>query len=113
MAEVKQGELTFRQIGQALEKVYDPEIHMNIVELGLVYGAEMRESENGEGKSVKVKMSLTSPACPYGPMLLATTHGALAKLPGVRDVDVDLTFSPTWDPRVMATEEAKDQLGIY
>ena len=114
MAEIKPGEVTFKQIGQALEKVYDPEIHMNIVELGLVYGAEMRDAGEGKaGKSVKVRMSLTSPACPYGPMLLATTHGALAKMPGVRDVDVDLTFSPTWDPRVMATEEAKDQLGIY
>jgi metal-sulfur cluster biosynthetic enzyme len=46
-------------------------------------------------------------------MLLASVHGALAKIPGVRDIDVDLTFTPTWDPRVMASEEAKDQLGIY
>lgn len=107
-------QVTFKQIGQALEKVYDPEIHMNIVELGLVYGAEVKDApDGGEGKSVRVTMSLTSPACPYGPMLLATTHGALAKVPGVRDVDVDLAFNPTWDPRVMATEEAKDQLGIY
>ena len=59
------------------------------------------------------RLSLTSPACPYGPMLLATVHGALAKVPGVRDVDIDLTFEPTWDPRAMATEEAKEQLGIY
>lgn len=103
--------LTFKQIGDALKPVYDPEIRMSIVDLGLVYGAKVEDKADGE--SVKVLMSLTSPACPYGPMLLASVHGALAKLPGVRDVDVDLTFAPTWDPRTMATEEAKDQLGIY
>jgi metal-sulfur cluster biosynthetic enzyme len=85
---------------------------MSIVELGLVYGAKIEPSQV-DGASVKVLMSLTSPACPYGPMLLASVHGAVARLPGVREVDVDLTFSPTWDPRVMASEEAKDQLGLY
>lgn len=104
-------EVSFKDIGAALATVLDPEIHMSITELGLIYGAEVLEAEGG--KSVKVRMSLTSPACPYGPMLLASAHGALAKLPGVRDVDVDLTFQPSWDPRTMASEEAKDQLGIY
>ena len=104
--------VTFKKIGEALQPVQDPEIHMSIVDLGLIYGAEKKEAEGG-GTSVTVKMSLTSPACPYGPMLLASVHGALAKVPGVRDVDVDLSFSPNWDPRTMATEEAKDQLGIY
>src|SRR5438105_5055804 len=97
--------LTFRQIGEALRPVFDPEIRISIVDLGLVYGAKVEPAvskENGEaGEDVKVVMSLTSPACPYGPMLLASVHGALAKLPGVRDVDVDLSFSPTWDPRTM------------
>ena len=104
--------MTFKQIGEALKPVYDPEIHISIVDLGLIYGAEFQEDAK-EGTTVKLKMSLTSPACPYGPMLLATVHGALAKVPGVRDVDIDLTFEPTWDPRAMATEEAKEQLGIY
>jgi metal-sulfur cluster biosynthetic enzyme len=105
--------LSFKQIGEALQPVQDPEIRMSIVDLGLIYGAEVKDSEGGVGKSVKVIMSLTSPACPYGPMLLASVHGAIAKVPGVRDVDVDLSFAPNWDPRTMATEEAKDQLGIY
>lgn len=104
-------DFSFKQIGAALGTVFDPEIHMSIVELGLVYGVKVDEIEGG--KSVTVRMSLTSPACPYGPMLLASVHGALAKVPGVKDVDVDLTFVPTWDPRTMASEEAKDQLGIY
>lgn len=112
MAETATQSLSFKAVGEALGTVVDPEIRMSVTELGLVYGAEVSELEGG-GKSVKVRMSLTSPACPYGPMLLASVHGALARLPGVRDVDVDLTFQPSWDPRTMASEEAKDQLGIY
>lgn len=111
-AEKKSG-VTFKQIGEALAPVKDPEIHISVSELGLIYGAEIKASEAGDGQRVKLVMSLTSPACPYGPMLLASVHGALAKIPGVRDVDVDLAFSPLWDPRTMASEEAKDQLGIF
>lgn len=99
--------VSFKEIGEVLNTVQDPEIRMSVTELGLIYQAE-RDQEK-----VKVRMSLTSPACPYGPMLLASVHSALAKLPGIRDVDVDLTFQPAWDPRTMASEEAKDQLGIY
>jgi metal-sulfur cluster biosynthetic enzyme len=111
MASVTAFGVSFRQIGRALQPVQDPEIRMSIVDLGLIYGAEIGESE--KGLRVKVTMSLTSPACPYGPMLLASTHSALAKIPGVKDVDVDLTFTPGWDPRTMATEEAKEQLGLF
>lgn len=99
--------VSFKEIGEVLGTVQDPEIRMSVTELGLIYQAERDDAK------VKVRMSLTSPACPYGPMLLASVHSALAKLPGIRDVDVDLTFQPTWDPRTMASEEAKDQLGIY
>jgi metal-sulfur cluster biosynthetic enzyme len=104
-------EATFKHVGEALKPVVDPEIHISIVDLGLVYGAEF--SESPKGRKVLVRMSLTSPACPYGPMLLAAAHTALTKLPGIKDVDVDLTFTPGWDPRTMATEDAKEQLGLY
>ena len=104
-------ELNWKKIGEALKPVFDPEIRISIVDLGLVYGAEIGENE--KGKTVKVRMSLTSPACPYGPMLLASVHTAVARLPGVKDVDVDLTFVPSWDPRTMATEDAKEQLGLF
>lgn len=104
--------VTFKEIGEALETVRDPEIHQSITELGLVYGANIGPAENG-GARVGVLVTLTSPTCPYGPMLLAMIHGALAKLPGVRDVGVDLTFDPVWDPRSMASEDCRDALGIY
>ena len=103
--------VTFKQVGQALQPVQDPEIHMSVVDLGLIYGAEFGSGE--KGLSVKVRMSLTSPACPYGPMLLASVHSALAGLAGIKDVDVDLTFAPAWDPRTMATEDAKEQMGLF
>ncbi len=106
-------ELTFKSVGAAIAPVEDPEIHVSIAELGLIYGAEITDAKETDGKKVKITMSLTSPACPYGPMLLASVHGALAKLPGVRDVDVDLSFDPVWDPKTMASEEAKDELGIF
>ncbi len=111
MSEVARGQVTFRMIGQSLQPVMDPEIRMSVVDLGLIYGAALEEGP--KGPSVKVTMTLTSPACPYGPMLLAAVHSALAKIPGVGDVDVDLVFTPGWDPRAMATEEAKESLGLY
>ncbi len=105
-------EVSFKQIGAALQPVFDPEIRISIVDLGLVYGARVEDEASG-GKAVKLIMSLTSPACPYGPMLLASVHTALAKIPGVKDVDIDLTFVPSWDPRAMASEDAKEQLGLF
>lgn len=103
--------ISFRQIGAALQPVFDPEIRISIVDLGLVYGAEYGVGD--AGPFVKVIMSLTTPACPYGPMLLASVHTALARLPGIKDVDVNLTFVPSWDPKTMATEEAKEQMGLF
>lgn len=99
--------VTFTQVRDALAPVEDPELHIGLLELGLVY-----EVAIAEGK-VNVKMSLTSPACPYGPMLMTSVHGALAKLEGVKDVNVDLTFKPVWDPRKFASDEAMDKLGIF
>lgn len=106
-------EVTFKAVGAAIVPVQDPEIRIGIADLGLIYGAELAKDPQGGGTRVRVRMSLTSPACPYGPMLLASVHAAIAKIPGVTDVDVDLAFEPMWDPRTMASDEAKDQLGIF
>lgn len=103
----------FTDVRDALAPVIDPEIRVGILDLGLIYGVKVEPSPHGPGDSVRVQMTLTSPQCPYGPMLLAQVHGSLAKLKGVRDVDVDLIWDPLWDPRTMASEEAKDMLGIF
>jgi len=104
--------VTFKMIGAALRPVQDPEIRISLVDLGLIYGAEVRSAPEG-GSLVTLKMTMTSPACPYGPMLLACAQAALAALPGVKEAKVELAFDPPWDPRTMASDEAKDELGIF
>jgi metal-sulfur cluster biosynthetic enzyme len=100
--------ITTEGIMESLKEVYDPELAINIVDLGLVYGVEI------EGKSVVVRMTLTSPGCPIGPMLQTMAHGAITRaFPDVESVQVQLVWLPPWDPRTMASEEAKDMLGIW
>ncbi len=103
-----QKELTPDSIMDALKDVYDPELAIDIVSLGLIYGVEI------EGKNVHILMTLTSPGCPIGPMLQTMAHGAVKRaFPEVADVQVELVWSPPWDPYKMASEEAKDMLGIW
>jgi metal-sulfur cluster biosynthetic enzyme len=94
-------------IKEKLKEVMDPEIQYNIVDLGLIYGAEVLEDQ-----TVKVKMTLTSPMCPMGPQILSAVHGSVKSLPMVKDVKIDLVWTPPWDPRTMATEDARMHLGI-
>ena len=99
---------TKEEVFEALKPVQDPEIRIGIVDLGLVYDADI--SENGK---VTVKMTLTTPACPYGEMLVAMVHRAAEDLDDVTDVEVVLVWEPTWDPVEMASDVAKDLLGIW
>lgn len=101
--------VTEADVLDALRPVQDPEIRMGIVDLGLVYGTEIDESA---GKVV-VKMTLTSPMCPYGPQLMDATRAAALGVEGVEEAEVDLVWDPPWDPRIMASDEAKDMLGIW
>ena len=95
-------------IRAALSEVYDPEIGIDIVSLGLVYGSHFDD----DGTLV-IDMTLTTPYCPLGPVINTQAHAVCAPLPGVKDVRVNLVWSPPWDPRTMASEEAKLELGIY
>lgn len=99
---------TEEQIIDALRKVVDPEIRIGIVDLGLVYDVDISD----EG-AVKIKMTLTTPACPYGEMLMASTHRAAEEIEGVTSVEVILVWDPVWDPNTMCSDQAKDQLGIW
>ncbi|MFN0095385.1 MAG: metal-sulfur cluster assembly factor [Dehalococcoidia bacterium] len=98
---------TYDQLREKLAEVQDPEINMSIVELGLVYDIEF---DNG---TVIVTMTLTSPGCPLGPVIRGEAYAKLKELPGVKDVDVNLVWSPPWDPRTMASEDVKMALGIW
>ena len=101
--------VTEENVRDVLKTVFDPEIGINVVDLGLIYVIEPEE----EGKRVKVTFTLTTPACPVGPMLQAQIHDAVAGLEGVDDVETVIIFSPPWDPREMASDEAKFELGIF
>lgn len=99
------GEETIRE---ALAEVYDPEIGIDIVSLGLVYGTRLDESG-----LLTVDMTLTSPYCPMGGLLQDQVVAMCSPLPGVESVQVNFVFTPPWDPRTMASEEARLDLGIY
>lgn len=90
---------------KALLQVIDPEIGENIVDLGLLYGIEV------EGKIVKVMVTMTSPACPMGEMILDDIHAALTQsMPDDIEFDIHLVWDPPWNPR-MISEEVKQRLG--
>ena len=94
------------EVVEALRQVEDPELGMDIVELGLLYDVEV------EGPKVKVIHSLTSMGCPVGPMIQEEMHAVVAALsPDVEDVEIELTWDPPWTPDRMS-EDAKFILGV-
>ncbi len=93
------------QVFEALRGVEDPELGMDVVDLGLVYDVEV------DGSSVKVIHSLTSMGCPAGPMIQEDIHRAASEVEGVEAVQVDLTWDPPWTPERMS-DDAKFILGI-
>ncbi len=100
---------TKEQVIDALKPIQDPELSISIVDLGLIYNVDFQN----DGKKIFVEMTLTSPGCPVGPQLMAAVHTKAAALPGIEDAEVKLVWTPKWDPKIMASEEAKDQLGIF
>ena len=98
--------LSQETIYESLKQIYDPEVGINIVDMGLVYGLEI------EDQKVGVIMTLTSPGCPAGPQILSQIDSALKELEGVEDVDIQVVWSPPWTPD-MLSDDARDQLGIF
>jgi metal-sulfur cluster biosynthetic enzyme len=96
---------TQEEVVEALRGVEDPELGMDIVELGLFYDAEI------EGPKVKVIYTLTSMGCPVGPMIAEDISRVVKEVPGVEEVETDLTFEPPWTPERMS-EDAKFILGF-
>jgi len=83
------------QVKLALRRVKDPDLQLNIIDLGLVYGIAV------DGTTVKVDMTLTSPACPSGPELMTNAENEIKSLPGVEKVEVNLVWMPFWTPEKM------------
>ena len=100
-------------IREILKEVKDPELFVNIVDLGLIYGVTLSPAADPPGKQqISVDMTMTSPACPAGPQLIADTKRALGRHGDVAGVEVRIVMDPPWTPDRM-TEAARDQLGIF
>jgi metal-sulfur cluster biosynthetic enzyme len=100
-------DFTAEQALENLKNVYDPEIGINIVDLGLVYDVDVSDTND-----VLVTMTLTSLGCPLGPVIVQEVTSAMSAMPNLGDVDVKLVWSPAWSPEKMS-EEARDELGIW
>jgi metal-sulfur cluster biosynthetic enzyme len=97
-------------VREALKQVIDPELFVNVVDLGLIYLVELQDV--GDKVDVKIEMTMTSPACPAGPQLISQAKSVLSAVEGVGAVDVKVVMIPPWTPDRM-TEDARDQLGIF
>jgi FeS assembly SUF system protein len=93
-------------ITEALKTVYDPEIPVNVVDLGLIYDVQVNE-----GGNVYVQMTLTFPGCGMGPFIAQQAEWAIQDVEGVEEVEIEMVFDPPWSPELIS-EEAKAQLGI-
>ena len=97
--------VTTEDIYEALKSVYDPEIPVNVVDLGLVYDVQITDSD------VYVQMTLTFPGCGMGPYIGQQAEWAIQELDGVEEVQIEMVFDPPWSPELIS-EEARAQLGI-
>jgi metal-sulfur cluster biosynthetic enzyme len=94
------------------ENVYDPEIGLNVVDLGLIYGVDVDKKDDGKNRAM-VTMTLTSPGCPVGPHIIGSIQSYVHKAyPDLDEIDVHVVWEPMWNPDMM-TQEAKDLLGFF
>ncbi len=98
--------ITKEEVLEKLKEVYDPEIPVNVVDLGLIYGVDVNEDNE-----VHVLMTLTAPGCGMGPYIAQQAEWAVSELDGLEDVTVEMVFDPPWTPD-MLTEDGKALLGI-
>jgi metal-sulfur cluster biosynthetic enzyme len=101
---------TVEQVREALVEVQDPELNLGVLELGLIYDIAV---QGEQGEHVAVTMTLTSPMCPIGPMFKKSVEDHVLAVDGVATANVEITFSPPWDPRTMASDDVKVLLGIW
>lgn len=104
--DVKELEPLYANVVLALKQVYDPEIPVNIYDLGLIYELNIDKS-----RKVFIKMTFTAPNCPMADEVLADVHASVLDVPGVTGCEIELVFDPVWD-RSMLSDEAKIQLGL-
>ena len=98
-------EVTMDEVREALRDVYDPEIPVNVLDLGLIYDVQLNKGQ------IYVKMTLTAPGCGMGPYIAQNAEWRIAEIEGVEDVEVEMVFDPPWNPE-MITEDGKKLLGL-
>ena len=103
--------VTKESVLTAIHPVEDPELKISLVELGLVYDVRIEEGE--EGVHAEVDLTLTSPGCPVAPEIMASVHRAALTTEGVDTVHVNLVWTPRWDPKIHASEDALMDMGIF
>lgn len=101
---------TVEQVRESLKDVKDPELDIPILDLGLVYDIAV---DGDASEHVTVTMTLTSPMCPVGPLFKKSVEDNVRLVDGVKTANVEITFSPPWDPKTMATDDVKAALGIW
>lgn len=104
------GTIDINLVWEQLSTCYDPEIPIDIVELGLIYRCEVVAAEQGD--RVEIDMTLTAPGCGMGPFLVEDVRAKVEQVPNVSDVEVELVFDPPWNPEMMS-EAARLQTGLY
>ena len=110
-SELNDGNIDIDSVWDQLRTCYDPEIPINIVELGLIYRCELVEDKEG-GEKVEIDMTLTAPGCGMGPFLVEDVRCKILGIPNVSNVSVELVFDPPWRPDMMS-EEARLEAGLY
>ena len=105
--------LNDEQVREALKQVIDPELFVNIVDLGLIYVVDVVAKEGeADQYNINIEMTMTSPMCPAGPQLVSETKKYASELEGVDAVEVKVVMDPPWTQDMM-TDDARDQLGIF
>ena len=99
------------QVWVQLRECYDPEIPVNIVDLGLIYSVEVADDASGKGKAVSVKMTLTAPGCGMGPSLAADAEQRILSVSGVARANVELVWDPPWSPERISPA-GREKLGM-
>jgi len=100
------GKLTIKQVLEVLKEVSDPEVGINVVDLGLIYGIKIDDNDN-----VTITMTMTSPMCPVTSIILADVQLRLERIPGIGKVDIELVWEPAWSAE-MISSEYRAQLGV-
>lgn len=100
------------KVREALKEVIDPELYVNIVDLGLIYLVDVGDEKDDGRHDVNIEMTMTSPMCPAGPQLVSETKKYAGEMESVENVEVKVVMDPPWTQDMM-TDDARDQLGIF